>query len=106
MRVLALDPGYERLGIAVLEKKVGGKEQLIFCVMDGGRQKLYGFPHCSSSFLFLVLRGTSPGRRDMIDNYPDLPRKQINGAFRPELSPEPRELFRARPENQSRAQRC
>lgn len=30
MRVLALDPGYERLGIAVLEKKVGGKEQLIF----------------------------------------------------------------------------
>lgn len=30
MRVLAIDPGYERLGIAVLEKKVGGKEQLIF----------------------------------------------------------------------------
>ena len=30
MRVLAIDPGYERLGIAVLEKKAGGKEQLIF----------------------------------------------------------------------------
>ena len=30
MRVLALDPGYERLGIAVLEKKAGGKETLIF----------------------------------------------------------------------------
>jgi crossover junction endodeoxyribonuclease RuvC len=30
MRVLALDPGYERLGIAVLEKKAGGKERLIF----------------------------------------------------------------------------
>lgn len=30
MRVLALDPGYERLGIAVLEKEIGGKEQLIF----------------------------------------------------------------------------
>jgi crossover junction endodeoxyribonuclease RuvC len=30
MRVLALDPGYERLGIAVLEKKIGEKDQLIF----------------------------------------------------------------------------
>jgi crossover junction endodeoxyribonuclease RuvC len=30
MRVLALDPGYERLGIAVLEKKVGEKDLLIF----------------------------------------------------------------------------
>jgi len=30
MRVIALDPGYERLGIAVLEKKVGSKDQLIF----------------------------------------------------------------------------
>lgn len=30
MRVLAIDPGYERLGIAVLEKKAGGKEQLVF----------------------------------------------------------------------------
>lgn len=30
MRVLALDPGYERLGIAVLEKKAGGKEILLF----------------------------------------------------------------------------
>lgn len=30
MRVLAIDPGYERLGIAVLEKKSGGKEYLIF----------------------------------------------------------------------------
>ena len=30
MRVLAIDPGYERLGLAVLEKKSGGKEQLIF----------------------------------------------------------------------------
>ena len=30
MRVLALDPGYERLGIAVLEKETGGKERLIF----------------------------------------------------------------------------
>ncbi|HAO64460.1 TPA: crossover junction endodeoxyribonuclease RuvC [Candidatus Taylorbacteria bacterium] len=30
MRVLALDPGYERLGIAVLEKNIGGKEQVIF----------------------------------------------------------------------------
>lgn len=30
MRVLALDPGYERLGMAVLEKETGKKEQLIF----------------------------------------------------------------------------
>ena len=30
MRVLAIDPGYERLGIAILEKKAGGKEILLF----------------------------------------------------------------------------
>ena len=30
MRVLAIDPGYERLGIAVLEKGTAGKEKLIF----------------------------------------------------------------------------
>ena len=29
MRIIAIDPGYERLGIAVLEK-VSGKEQLVF----------------------------------------------------------------------------
>ena len=30
MRVLAIDPGYERLGIAVLEKEPSGKEILLF----------------------------------------------------------------------------
>ena len=31
MRILAIDPGYERLGIAILEKNVGDKkESLIF----------------------------------------------------------------------------
>lgn len=30
MRVIAIDPGYERLGIAVLEKENTGKEKLIF----------------------------------------------------------------------------
>jgi crossover junction endodeoxyribonuclease RuvC len=30
MRVLAIDPGYERLGIAVLEKKAGEKDLLVF----------------------------------------------------------------------------
>ena len=30
MRVLAIDPGYERLGIAVLEKNASGKEILLF----------------------------------------------------------------------------
>lgn len=30
MRVLAIDPGYERLGIAVLEKSAAGKIELIF----------------------------------------------------------------------------
>lgn len=29
MRIIAIDPGYERLGIAVLEK-INGKEQLVF----------------------------------------------------------------------------
>ena len=30
MKVLAIDPGYERLGIAILEKKPRDKEQVIF----------------------------------------------------------------------------
>lgn len=30
MRILGIDPGFERLGIAVLEKNKGGKEQIIF----------------------------------------------------------------------------
>ena len=30
MRILAIDPGYERLGIAILDKEKGGKEKYIF----------------------------------------------------------------------------
>ena len=30
MRILAIDPGYERLGIAILEKEKSGKEQLVY----------------------------------------------------------------------------
>ncbi|MEN9649086.1 MAG: crossover junction endodeoxyribonuclease RuvC, crossover junction endodeoxyribonuclease RuvC [Candidatus Parcubacteria bacterium] len=30
MKVLGIDPGYERLGIAVLEKTAGSKEQLLY----------------------------------------------------------------------------
>jgi len=30
MRIIAIDPGYERLGIAVLEKEKGGKETYLF----------------------------------------------------------------------------
>lgn len=30
MRVLAIDPGYDRIGVAILEKELGGKEQVIF----------------------------------------------------------------------------
>jgi crossover junction endodeoxyribonuclease RuvC len=30
MKVLAIDPGYERLGVAVIEKVRGAKEQLLF----------------------------------------------------------------------------
>ena len=30
MRIISIDPGYERLGIAVLEREKGGKEKLIF----------------------------------------------------------------------------
>jgi crossover junction endodeoxyribonuclease RuvC len=30
MKILAVDPGYERLGVAILEKPEGGKESLIF----------------------------------------------------------------------------
>ncbi len=30
MRILSIDPGYERLGVAILEKNQGQKEQLLF----------------------------------------------------------------------------
>lgn len=30
MKILAIDPGYDRLGVAVLEKKEGKKEELLF----------------------------------------------------------------------------
>jgi crossover junction endodeoxyribonuclease RuvC len=30
MRIIAIDPGYERLGIAIIEKEVRGKEMLIY----------------------------------------------------------------------------
>lgn len=30
MRILGVDPGYERLGIAILEKEKGGKERVLF----------------------------------------------------------------------------
>lgn len=30
MKIIAIDPGYERIGIAVLEKENGAKEQLLF----------------------------------------------------------------------------
>jgi crossover junction endodeoxyribonuclease RuvC len=30
MRIIALDPGYERLGVAILDKEPKGKEQLVY----------------------------------------------------------------------------
>src|SRR5687768_4432352 len=30
MRILGIDPGYERLGVAVLEKNKGGKEKIVY----------------------------------------------------------------------------
>jgi len=43
MRVLAIDPGYERLGIAVLEKKGSGKENLLFseCFKTSSKEEHY-----------------------------------------------------------------
>ena len=40
MRIIAIDPGYDRLGVAVLEKKEGGKESLLFseCFVTDRRQ--------------------------------------------------------------------
>jgi Holliday junction resolvasome RuvABC endonuclease subunit len=30
MKILAIDPGYERMGIAILEKEKNGKEELLY----------------------------------------------------------------------------
>ena len=41
MRVLAIDPGYERMGIAVIEKSSCGKEELIYsdCFRTSSKEK-------------------------------------------------------------------
>ena len=43
MRVLAIDPGYERLGIAILEKKDSNKETLLFseCFKTSTKDEFY-----------------------------------------------------------------
>ncbi|HYC34388.1 MAG TPA: crossover junction endodeoxyribonuclease RuvC [Candidatus Paceibacterota bacterium] len=40
MRVLSIDPGYDRLGIAVIEKNKGSKETLVFsdCLETGSKK--------------------------------------------------------------------
>jgi len=30
MRILAVDPGYDRLGVAIMEKRLRGKEELLY----------------------------------------------------------------------------
>ncbi len=42
MRILAIDPGYERVGIAVLEKNAGGKETIVYsdCFRTDKKAKL------------------------------------------------------------------
>lgn len=41
MRIIAIDPGYERIGIAILEKNTGGKETLLFseCLKTSPKEK-------------------------------------------------------------------
>lgn len=41
MRVIAIDPGYDRLGIAILEKKKGAKEILIYseCLQTDSKEE-------------------------------------------------------------------
>lgn len=43
MKILGIDPGYDRLGIAVLEKPTKGKEVLIFssCFTTSAREEIY-----------------------------------------------------------------
>lgn len=43
MRILGIDPGYERLGIAVLEKQKGGREEVLFSECFKTPASL---PHC------------------------------------------------------------
>ncbi len=39
MRILGIDPGYERMGVAIIEKSMGGKETVIYsdCVRTSAR---------------------------------------------------------------------
>lgn len=43
MRILSIDPGYERLGIAIIEKEKSGKERLIFseCFKTSSKKDFY-----------------------------------------------------------------
>ncbi|TSC61155.1 MAG: crossover junction endodeoxyribonuclease RuvC [Parcubacteria group bacterium Gr01-1014_107] len=42
IKVIAVDPGYDKLGIAILEKEKGGKERLIFSECFSPKIKLAG----------------------------------------------------------------
>src|SRR4051812_31039204 len=60
MKILAIDPGYERLGIAVMEKEAKGKEKVLYSDCFFTSAKL---PHAER----LKLLGTEIGR--LIDEY-------------------------------------
>jgi len=62
MRVLAIDPGYERLGIAVVEKKAGGKEVLIFseCFQTPKKLEFVGRLHMIGVELRKIIKEYSP----------------------------------------------
>jgi crossover junction endodeoxyribonuclease RuvC len=43
MRILGIDPGYDRLGIAIIEKPIRGKEVLIYsaCLQTSAKDSIY-----------------------------------------------------------------
>ncbi len=57
MRIIAIDPGYERLGVAILEKEKKGKEQLIYsaCIQTSKNLPHHErLAHVSSEVLRLI----------------------------------------------------
>ena len=62
MRIIAIDPGYDRLGIAIVDKEKGGKEILIYsdCLITNKKESLSARIHSVGLGVRSIIKEYSP----------------------------------------------